>query len=167
MPVSLLLRWKLRADSSLELVSLTTQTTLLHNSNYPGCFWQKVWLWQYQDMMVTAWNCHIPDFPHHTWHEGKNPAWSQYWWLFSWSNNLFVEYVFANNNEITAQVLLPWQPPIPDWDRKTGCFQNVTDCVVEDGKCVEVDCGGTLELENCCWATDKVCCQDWVWDCNR
>ena len=39
------------------------QLTPLHNLNYPGCFWQEVWLQQHQDMIVTAWNCHIPDFP--------------------------------------------------------------------------------------------------------
>ena len=78
------------------------------------------------------------------------------WWLFSWSKDLFVKYVFDNNKEITVHVLLPWRPPIVDWDRKTGSFQIETDCVVEDGTCIEVDCGGTLKLENCCWATDGV-----------
>ena len=71
--ISPLFRWKLRAYSSIELASLTTkkkQLTPLHSSNYPDCFWQEVWLQQHQDMMVTAWNCHMPDFPHYTWHEG-------------------------------------------------------------------------------------------------
>ena len=78
-------------------------------------------------------------------------------------------YVFANNKEITVQALLPWQPPIVDWDRKIGSSQNVTDCVVEGGTCIEVDCGGTLGLENCCWATNAygICCWDWLHDCNR
>ena len=78
------------------------------------------------------------------------------WWFFSWRKDLFVKYVFANNKKKTVQALLPWQPPIVDWDRKAGSSQNVTDCVVEDGTCIEVDCGGTLKLENCCWATDGV-----------
>ena len=36
----------------------------------------------------------------------------------------------------------------------------MTDCVDEDGTLIEVDCGGTLDLENCCRATDGVCCRD-------
>ena len=79
------------------------------------------------------------------------------WWLFGWRKDLFVKYVFANNKEITLQALLPWQPPIIDCGRKTGSSQNMTDCVVEDETCTEVDCGGTLELENYCWATDSDC----------
>ena len=89
------------------------------------------------------------------------------WWFFSWRKDLFVKYVFANNKEITVQALLPWQPPIVDWDRKAGSSQNVTDCVVEDGTCIEVDCGGTLKLENCFWATDGVCSRDGLCDCKR
>ena len=89
------------------------------------------------------------------------------WWFFSWRKDLFVKYVFANNKEITVQALLPWQPPIVDWDRKAGSSQNVTDCVVEDGTCIEMDCGGTLKLENCFWVTDGVCCWDWLYDCKR
>ena len=59
--------------------------------------------------------------------------------LFSWSKDLFVKYVFADNKEITVQALLPWLPSIVDWDRKAGSSQNVIDCVVEDGTCIEVD----------------------------
>ena len=89
------------------------------------------------------------------------------WWFFSWRKDLFVKYVFANNIEITVQVLLPWWLPIVDWYRKAGSSQNVTDCVVEDGTCIEVDFCGTLKLENCCWATDSVFCWDWLYDCKR
>ena len=78
------------------------------------------------------------------------------WWFFSGRKDLLVQYVFANNKEVTVQTLLPWQPPIADRDRKAGSSQNVTDCVDGDGTCIEVDCGGTLKLENCCWATDGV-----------
>ena len=89
------------------------------------------------------------------------------WWFFSWRKDLFVKYVFANNKEITVQALLPWQPPIVDWDRKAGSSQNVTDCVVEDGTCIEADCGGTLKLENCFWAMSSfLSCpvwNTWLW----
>ena len=144
------------------------QLTHLHSSNYPGCFWQEVWLQQHQEMMVTAWNCHVPDFPSII-HDMKAriQLGVSGWWFFSWRKDLFVKYVFANNKEITVQALLPWQPPIVDWDRKAGSSQNVTDCVVEDGTCIEVDCGGTLKLENCFWATDGVCSRDGLCDRKR
>ena len=77
-------------------------------------------------------------------------------WFVSWRKDLFVKYVFANYKEITVQALPPWWVPIVDWERKAGSSQTVTDCVVEDGTCTEVDCGGTLKLENCFWATDGV-----------
>ena len=79
--------------------------------------------------------------PYHTWHEGKNQMWSQ--WLFSWSKDFFVKSVFANNKEITVQALLHCLP-ISNWDRKTGSCQDVTDYVVEDGTCIEVDFGGQV-----------------------
>ena len=112
----------------------------------------KIWWWLHKTVI-----CLIS--PYYTLHEGKNPAWSQ--WLFGWSKELFVEYVFANNKEITVQALLRCLP-ISDWDKETGSSQNVTDCEVEDRTCIEVNCGGTLELGNCWWATDGVWCQDWL-----
>ena len=38
----------------------------------------------------------------------------------------------------------------------------MTDYVVEDGTCIEVDFGSTIELENCCWASDSVWFQDYL-----
>ena len=145
-------------------------------------------------MMVTAWNCHMPDFPpwYMTWRlesslesvvggfsvEGriclspkqvfrKCVSLLFAFGLHSWFFVHILKYVFANNKEIAVQALLPWWPPIVDWDRKAASSQNVTDCVVEEGTCIEVDCGGTLKLENCFWATDGVCCWDWFFDCKR
>ena len=97
--------------------------------------------------------------PYHTWHEGKNQMWSR--WLLSWSKDFFVKSVFANNKEITVQALLHCLP-ISNWDRKTGSCQDVTDYVVEGGTCIEVDFGGTIELENCCWASDSVWLFAWT-----
>ena len=161
--VSLLPKWKLKADSSLELGSLTKQTTLLHRllltrgmasttPRYDG------------DCMKLSYAWFSPII-----HDMKARIQLGVggWWFFSWRRDLFVKYAFANNKEITVKALLPWWPPIVDWDRKAGSPQYVTDCVVGDETCIEVDCGGTLKLENCYWATDGVCCWDWLHDCNR
>ena len=167
--VSLLLRWRLRADSSLELGSLTKQT---FNSSsqlkLPRLFLTRGMASTTPrndgDCMKLsyAW---FPPIIHNM--KARTQLGVSGWWFFSWRKSLFVKYVFANNKEITVQALLPWQPPIVDWDRKAGSSQNVTDCVVEDGTCIEADCGGTLKLENCFWAPDGVCCRDLLRDCKR
>ena len=129
--LSLLLRWKLRADSSFELGSLTKQTgnsssqlKLPMALTMPRCDCDcvklsYVWFSPIIHDMKARIQLGVSD-----------------WWLFSWSKDLFVMCVFANNKEITVQALLPWQPPIDDWDRKTGNSQNVTDCVVDNGTCI-------------------------------
>ena len=52
------------------------------------------------------------------------------WWFFSWRNYLFVQYVFANNKEITLQALLPWRPLDSKFcGRKKKINIHFTDCL--------------------------------------
>lgn len=67
---------------------------------------------------------------------------------------------FAISREMTVHALLPCRPPIVVWDKEKGSSQNVTVCIIEDGTCIEVVCGGTLQFKDCCCADDGLCCCD-------
>ena len=143
---SMLLRWGCASKAPLLSGEWSvTQTTQANSDKWYGFSNTKIWWWLHETVI-----CLTSPIIHDI-QLGVSG-----WWFFSWRKDLFVQYVFANNKEITIQALLPRWPPIADWDRKAGSSKNVTNCVVEDGTCIEVDCGGTYRLGNCCWATDDV-----------
>lgn len=105
-------------------------------------------------------------------HETKatSQLWLRGWLLFTWSKGLFAMYVLASNREITVHALLPWRPPIVDWDRKAGSSQKVSLSAVEGGTWSVEGCDdkGTCELaDGGCTDDCVVCCEDWLRDRSR